>query len=101
MGAFTDYRKQDSFKVYGISKLLLCMYATDLSRRLNPGDAVEVAVHAMCPGGVASNIARDTPALLRPVVNPLLRLLLQTPEEAVRPAIHLCCAEEAVSSTGM
>jgi len=101
LGAFTDYRKQDSFKVYGISKLLLCMYATERSRRLNPGDRVEVAVHAMCPGGVASNIARDTPALLRAVVNPLLRLLLQAPEEAVGPAIYLCCAEEAGNTTGV
>ena len=101
LGAFTDYRKQDSFKYYAISKLLLCMYATELSRRLNPGGAAEVAVHAMCPGGIASNIARETPAPLRPVVNPLLRLLLQTPEEAVGPAIYLCCAEEAGSATGM
>ena len=58
LGAFKDYRRKDSLKYYGISKLLLCMYATELSRRLNPGDTVEVAVHAMCPGGIASNIAR-------------------------------------------
>ena len=101
LGAFEDYRRKDSLKYYGISKLLLCMYATELSRRLNPGDTVEVAVHAMCPGGIASNIARDTPALLKPVVNALLRHFLQTPEEAVRPAIYLCCAEAAGGTTGM
>ena len=101
LGAFEDYRRKDSLKYYGISKLLLCMYATELSRRLNQGDTVEVAVHAMCPGGIASNIARDTPALLKPVVNALLRHFLQTPEEAVRPAIYLCCAEAAGSATGM
>lgn len=101
LGAFTDYRRKESFKYYGISKLLLCMYATELSRRLNPGDRVKVAVHAMCPGGVASNIARDTPALLKPLVNPLLQHFLQPPEEAVGPAIYLCCAEEAGNTTGM
>ena len=105
LGAFEDYRRKDSLKYYGISKLLLCTYATELSRRLNPADTVEVAVHAMCPGGIASNIARDTPRisipLLKPVVNPLLRHFLQTPEEAVRPAIYLCCAEAAGSATGM
>ncbi len=101
LGAFEDYRRKDSLKYYGISKLLLCTYATELSRRLNPADTVEVAVHAMCPGGIASNIARDTPPLLKPVVNPLLRHFLQTPEEAVRPAIYLCCAEAAGSATGM
>ena len=101
LGAFEDYRRKDSLKYYGISKLLLCMYATELSRRLNPADTVEVAVHAMCPGGMASNIARDTPVLLKPFVNALLRHFLQTPEEAVRPAIYLCCAEAAGSATGM
>ena len=101
LGAFTDYRMKDGLKYYGISKLLLCMYATELSRRLNRGDLVEVAVHAMCPGGIASNIARDAPALLKPIVNPLLRHFLQSPEKAVRPAIYLCCAEAAGSATGM
>ena len=101
LGEFKDCRRKDSLKYYGISKLLLCMYATELSRRLNPADTVEVAVHAMCPGGIASNIARNAPALLKPAVNALLRHFLQTPEEAVRPAIYLCCAEAAGSATGM
>ena len=39
----------------------------------------------MCPGGIDSNIARDTPVLLKPVVKPLLRYLLQSPEEAINP----------------
>ena len=81
LGVFTDYRMKDSLNYYGISKLLLCMYATELSRRLNPDDMVEVAVHAMCPGGIASNIAKDAPVLLQPLVNPLLRHFLQSPEE--------------------
>ena len=101
LGEFTDYRMKDSLKYYGISKLLLCMYATELSRRLNPDDMVEVAVHAMCPGGIASNIARDAPVLLKALVNPLMRHFLQSPEEAVAPAIYLCCAEAAGSATGM
>ena len=81
LGVFTDYWMKDSLNYYGISKLLLCMYATELSRRLNPDDMVEVAVHAMCPGGIASNIAKDAPVLLQPLVNPLLRHFLQSPEE--------------------
>ena len=101
LGAFEDYRQKDCLKYYGLTKLLQCMYAAELSRRLNSGGTVEVAVHAMCPGGIASNIARETPALLRPLVNPVLRHYLQTPEEAVGPALYLCCAEEAGRATGM
>ena len=101
LGEFTDYRMKDSLKYRGISKLLLCMYATELCRRLNSDDMVDVAVHAMCPGGIASNIARDAPVLLKALVNPLMRHFLQSPEEAVAPAIYLCCAEAAGSATRM
>ena len=58
-------------------------------------------MHAMCPGGVATNIARDAPALLKPIVNAVLGRFFQSPEEAVEPIVYLCCAEEAGSSTGM
>ena len=100
-GAFTDYGIKESLKYYGLSKLILCTYATELSRRLNPSDEPEVAVHAMCPGGVATNIARDAPVWLKPIVNPILKLLFQSPEKAIGPAIYLCCAEAAGNSTGM
>ena len=101
LGEFTDYRMKDSLKQYGITKLLQCMYATQLSRHLNRKERVEVAVHSMCPGGIASNIARDTPLLLKPLIKPLLRYLLQSPEEAINPAIYLCCSKEAGTTTGM
>lgn len=101
LGEFTDYRVKESLEYYGISKLLQSMYATQLSRHLNRKERVEVAVHSMCPGGIASNIARDTPVLLKPVVKPLLRYLLQSPEEAINPAIYLCCSKEAGATTGM
>ena len=100
-GAFSDYGLKEGLKHYGLSKLILCTFATELSRRLNPGDNVEVAVHAMCPGGVATNIARDAPLLLKPVINPVLRLLFQTPEKAIGPAIYLCCAQASGEATGM
>ena len=100
-GAFTEYGVSEAMRQYGLSKLVQCTFATELSRRLNPGDGVEVAVHAMCPGGVATNIARDAPALLRPVVNAVLGWFFQSPEEAIEPILYLCCAEEAGSSTGM
>ena len=100
-GAFVDYDMKDSMKHYGLSKLVQCTFATELSRRLNPGDEVEVAVHAMCPGGVASNIARETPALLKPLANAVIGHFFQSPEESIGPVIYLCCAEEPGQTTGM
>lgn len=101
LGEFTDYELGDGFKYYGISKLVSCMFATELSRRLNTGGKTEVAVHSMCPGGVATNISRETPWILKPIVNPLLRYFFQSPQEAIGPVIYLCCAEEAGTDTGI
>ena len=100
-GAFMEYGIRESLRAYGLSKLVLCTFATELSRRLNPGKNVEVAVHAMCPGGVATNIARHAPILLKPIVNPVLKRFFQSPEKAVGPVVYLCCAEEAGNATGM
>ena len=100
-GAYTEYGMGESMRRYAGSKLVLCTFATEISRRLNPGDSVDVAVHALCPGGVATNIVKGAPTLLRPIVNAWLRRFFQSPEEAIGPVVHLCCAEEAGSSTGM
>lgn len=100
-GAYTEHRMSGSMRCYAESKLVLCTFATELSRRLNPTGGVSVAVHALCPGGVATNIVKDAPRLLRPGFNAWLRRFFQAPEEAIGPAIYLCCAEEAGISTGM
>ncbi|MCY3625012.1 MAG: SDR family NAD(P)-dependent oxidoreductase [Candidatus Dadabacteria bacterium] len=101
LGEFTDYKPGEGFKYYGISKLVMCTFATELSRRLNTGGRTEVAVHSMCPGGVATNISRETPLILKPIVNPLLRYFFQSPKEAIGPVIYLCCAGEAGTDTGI
>ena len=100
-GAYTEHAMTESMQRYGQSKLTLCTFATELSRRLNQGESIDVAVHALCPGGVATNIARESPTLLKPIISPVLRLFFQSPEEAIGPVVYLCCAEEAGSSTGM
>ena len=100
-GAYTDYGMKDGVRHYGASKLVQCTFATELSRRLNPGDQVEVAVHAMCPGGVATNIAREAPPLLKPLLGAVMRRMFQSPEQAIGPVVYLCCAEEPGSATGM
>lgn len=100
-GAYAEYGMKESLKYYGLSKLAQCTFATELSRRLNPGGNVEVAVHAICPGGMATNIAREAPSLLKPVLNTLFRHFFQSPEEAIVPVIYLCCAEKPGNTTGI
>ena len=101
LGACTAYGMKDAMRHYGLSKLVLCTYATELSRRLNPGESTDVAVHSLCPGGVATNIARNAPAALKPILDPVLRRFFRSPAEAIAPITYLCCSPEAGSSTGL
>lgn len=100
-GAFTDYGLKDGLKYYAASKLRLCTYAHELSRRLNPEGKVRVAVNSLCPGPVNSNIAREAPPFLKLLLFPVMKLLFASPEKAAKPVIYLCCAEEMGRRTGV
>ncbi|MDE3262150.1 MAG: SDR family NAD(P)-dependent oxidoreductase [Acidobacteriota bacterium] len=100
-GAFTDYGLTDGLYYYGFSKLHLVTYARELSRRLNPDPEVRVAVHSLCPGAVNSNLAREAPAFLKPLLFPVMRLAFASPEKAAAPVTYACCAEDAGRRTGL
>ena len=101
LGRFVDYSVKDGLKYYGLSKMILCTYAQELSRRLNEGSDVRVAVHSLCPGPVATDIARDAPPSLKWFIHPLLKLLFQSPQKASRSVIYLACADKPGKTTGM
>ena len=100
-GEFVDYGMRDGLRFYGLSKLHSCTFAKELDRRLNPGGAVRVAVHALCPGPIASNIAREAPLALKVVLHPLMRTFFSSPAKAARPVSHLCCAPDAARRSGI
>ena len=60
----------------------------ELSRQLE-ADESPVGVHHLCPGAVASEIAREAPPGLQAVLKPLMRWAFQAPAEAARPAVWL------------
>ena len=101
-GEPVEYGAADSVKYYGYSKLHLTTYFHELSRRLNPesGTRPDVCVHALCPGAVNSNMAREAPALLRPIIKPVMTLFFQSPEKASIPVDYLVCSDEMGSTTG-
>lgn len=101
LGAFSDYNLKGGLKHYGSSKLLLCTYAQELSRRLNPGGKIRVAVTSLCPGAVNSNLAREAPAFLRPVLYPVMRLFFAAPGKAAAPVTHACCTEDMGRRSGV
>ena len=100
-GAFADYSLRDGLKHYASSKLHLCTYAQELSRRLNPGGEIRVAVHSLCPGAVSSDLAREAPWFLKPLLIPVMRLFFATPGKAAAPVTHACCSEEMGRRSGV
>jgi NAD(P)-dependent dehydrogenase (short-subunit alcohol dehydrogenase family) len=77
---------------YGIYKRLLATFAWELSRRLTEGGEPRIAVHALCPGAMRTNIARELPAPLRAGVDLMMRVAFQDPFDADEPVIHLACS---------
>ena len=100
-GAFTNYGLKDGLKYYALSKLHLCTYAQELSRRLNPEGEVRIAVNSLCPGAVDSDLMREAPWFLKPLLQPAKRLLFAAPGKAVAPVAHACCAEDMGRRSGV
>ena len=102
-GEPVEYGMSDGVKYYGLSKLHLTTYFQELSRRLNPGSNGEnpdVCVHAVCPGAVNSNMAREAPAWLKPILKPMMALFFQSPEKASIPVDYLVTSNEMGAQTG-
>ena len=102
-GEPVEYGVSDGVKYYGLSKLHLTTYFQELSRRLNPGgngDNPDVCVHALCPGAINSNMAREAPTWLKPVLKPVMALLFQSPEKASVPVDYLIASSEMGGKTG-
>jgi NAD(P)-dependent dehydrogenase (short-subunit alcohol dehydrogenase family) len=95
-GAFRDYGIKDGMAEYGHSKLHLCTYATELARRLDG-----VSVHSLCPGPVASDIAREAPGWIKVIVNPIMRMAFRSPEKAADPVLLLAGGKAMEGRTGV
>jgi NAD(P)-dependent dehydrogenase (short-subunit alcohol dehydrogenase family) len=100
-GEPVEYGVADGVKYYGLSKLHLTTYFEELSRRLNQDGAnPDVCVHALCPGAVNSNMAREAPIWLKPILKPVMALFFQSPEKASIPVDYLIVSDEMGRKTG-
>lgn len=100
-GTPVDYGIRDGLAEYGRSKLHLCTFAAELDRRLNEGGQTSIAVHALCPGPIASDIAREAPTWVKPLLGPLMRLLFRSPEKAAAPALLLAGGASMAGRSGV
>ena len=93
-GMYEPYGINQAVSMYGYYKLLLLTMVNELSRRLNPAGKVSYMVSALCPGPVNSNIAREAPAMLQPLLRLVFRLFFRSPRKACRPVVYLATSRD-------
>jgi NAD(P)-dependent dehydrogenase (short-subunit alcohol dehydrogenase family) len=81
---------------YGRNKLYLTSYAWALADALDPA---KIGVFVLCPGAVASDLAREAPRWMRVLLDPTMRRLFQSPRVAAEPVVWLSCARELDGQT--
>lgn len=96
-GRFPSYGSIAGMQVYGYSKLLLTVYAFQLARRFEG----RASVHACCPGPVRSDLAREAPTWMQPLLRPVMARYFRSPEDAARPVLRLACAAALEDRTGV
>ena len=96
-----SFKMKDAMKVYADTKFMMAAYTAHLAGRLQNENGPMVAVHAHCPGAVNSNLAREAPAFLKPLLKGIFFLFFATPRKASRPAVHLACAPSLAGQSGL
>ena len=79
---------------YGYYKLLLTTFTCELSRRLQANGNRPASVFALCPGPINSNIAREAPALLQPLMKLIFAIFFKAPEKAAEPVMYLSVSKD-------
>lgn len=93
-GKYKEYSMGKTVEYYGYYKLLLTTFANELPQRINSKDEVQYSVFALCPGPVNSNIAREAPAIFKPLLKAVFKVFFSSPEVAVRPIIYFASSPE-------
>lgn len=93
-GKYKEYSMGKTVEHYGYYKLLLATFASELSRKLNTKDQVNYSVFALCPGPVNSNIAREAPAVFKPLLKLVFKIFFRSPKVAVQPVIYFAASTE-------
>ena len=93
-GKYKSYSMGKTVELYGYYKLLMTTFANELSRRLNPGGQMRYAIFALCPGPINSNIAREAPAVFKPLLKLIFGIFFRSPRVAVKPVAYFACSAE-------
>jgi NAD(P)-dependent dehydrogenase (short-subunit alcohol dehydrogenase family) len=90
------YGMREVVAEYGHTKLLLETFAAELARR-HP----ELSIHTSCPGAVATDIAREAPGWVKPILDPAMRRFFKPADEGALPLVYLAASKRIEGRTGM
>ena len=93
-GRYEDYGINETVSRYGYYKLFLTTFANELSRRLDR-EKKPIPVRILCPGPVNSNIAREAPGWMQPVLKGVFSLFFKSPEKASDPILYFASENNA------
>jgi NAD(P)-dependent dehydrogenase (short-subunit alcohol dehydrogenase family) len=92
-GQYTRYGIGEVIARYGYFKLLLTTFANELSRRWNT-DQIQIPIRVLCPGPVNSNIAREAPGWMQPLLKGVFSLFFRSPKKAAAPVLYFAAEEK-------
>ena len=93
-GKYKEYSMGKTVEHYGYYKLLLTTFANEVSRRINASGRLNYSVLALCPGPIDSNIAREAPAIFKPLLKVVFKIFFRSPEVAVKPVVYFAVSPE-------
>jgi NAD(P)-dependent dehydrogenase (short-subunit alcohol dehydrogenase family) len=89
-----------AMRLYGSSKLCNLWFSLALRKKLEEQGATRVTVACMHPGSVRSEIAREAPKMLQPVLGLAYKLFFLSPEDATKPTIAVATLPDTDLTTG-
>ena len=86
-GKYVGYGINETVSRYGYFKLLLTTFACELSRRFS-NENNQSSIRVLCPGPVSSNIVREAPKLMQPLLKLVFFIFFKSPEKASDPILY-------------
>lgn len=93
-GQFQEHKMAKTVERYGYYKLLMTTFSQELERRLNQDKKANYSIFALCPGPVNSNIAREAPAIVQPIMKLVFKIFFSSPEKAAEPVVYLATSKD-------
>jgi retinol dehydrogenase-12 len=87
-------RTRTAFHEYCVSKLANVLHSQELGRRLEGSGVTTYSLH---PGTIASDVWREVPWPIRP----LLKLRMRSPAEGAKTSVYCATAPEVAGDTGL